>query len=79
MLYYCNHFFTTTLTSKCCECIFQICVRGRNIFMGYLNQEEKTREVFDEEGFFKSGDTGRIDSNGFLFVTGRIKGDIMMI
>lgn len=47
--------------------------------MGYMNQEEKTREVFDEEGFLKSGDTGHIDSDGFLFVTGRIKGDIMMI
>jgi long-subunit acyl-CoA synthetase (AMP-forming) len=42
--------------------------------MGYLGMEEKTREVFDEEGKLHSGDIGRLDEDGFLFITGRIKG-----
>eukprot|EP00731_Ephydatia_muelleri_P030982 Em0022g496a len=45
----------------------------RHIFMGYLNDEEKTKEAIDEEGWLHSGDVGRIDQDGFLYVTGRIK------
>ncbi|KAG8576396.1 hypothetical protein GDO81_009845 [Engystomops pustulosus] len=51
----------------------EICFWGRTVFMGYLNMEEKTREVFDEDGWLHSGDIGRMDSEGFLQVTGRIK------
>lgn len=42
--------------------------------MGYLNKEDKTKETVDEEDFLKSGDVGKRDSDGFLFITGRIKG-----
>jgi len=43
--------------------------------MGYLNAEEKTRETLDDEGWVHSGDIGRRDDTGFLYVTGRIKGN----
>ncbi|KAM4708327.1 long-chain-fatty-acid--CoA ligase ACSBG2 isoform 1-T1 [Discoglossus pictus] len=46
---------------------------GRHLFMGYLNMEEKTQESLDEEGWLHSGDIGKHDENGFLFITGRIK------
>ena len=53
---------------------FQVCMNGRNIFMGYLNMEDKTKEAFDEEGWLRSGDIGRKDGDGYLYITGRIKG-----
>jgi long-chain-fatty-acid--CoA ligase ACSBG len=43
--------------------------------MGYYNSEEKTKEAIDDEGWLHSGDLGRIDDDGFLWLTGRIKGD----
>ncbi|XP_075467717.1 long-chain-fatty-acid--CoA ligase ACSBG2 isoform X2 [Ascaphus truei] len=46
---------------------------GRHIFMGYLNMKDKTQESLDEEGWLHSGDLGKHDDNGFLFITGRIK------
>jgi long-chain-fatty-acid--CoA ligase ACSBG len=51
----------------------EICMRGRNVFMGYLHNESETIEVFDNEGYFHSGDLGFIDENGILDITGRIK------
>ena len=47
---------------------------GRHVFMGYLNMEDKTKEAIDAEGWLHSGDIGLKDANGFLFITGRIKG-----
>ena len=55
--------------------LFQICYFGRHVFMGYLNNEEKTREAIDDEGWLHSADIGRLDEDGFLWLTGRIKGD----
>lgn len=52
----------------------EICVRGRNLFMGYLNNPDATFEVMDSEGFFHTGDIGQIDSKtGHLDITGRLK------
>ncbi|XP_057350692.1 long-chain-fatty-acid--CoA ligase ACSBG1 isoform X5 [Manis pentadactyla] len=51
----------------------EICLWGRNIFMGYLNMEAETREAIDDQGWLRTGDTGRLDAEGFLYVTGRIK------
>lgn len=53
----------------------EICFSGRHIFMGYLNMEDKTKEAIDEEGWLHSGDLGKHDNNGFLYITGRIKGN----
>eukprot|EP01147_Barroeca_monosierra_P001925 gene1925-5014_t len=51
----------------------EICFRGRHVSKGYLYNEEKTRETIDSEGWLHSGDIGRVDENGFLYITGRIK------
>jgi long-chain-fatty-acid--CoA ligase ACSBG len=51
----------------------EICARGRNTFMGYLNDIQKTKECINDDGWLHSGDVGRIDSDGYLHVTGRIK------
>ena len=46
--------------------------------MGYLNNEAKTKEAIDDEGWLHSGDVGRIDKLGFLYITGRIKGGYIL-
>lgn len=53
--------------------IGEICFYGRHVFMGYLNMPEKTKEALDSDGWLRSGDLGKHDENGFLFITGRIK------
>ncbi|KAM9096685.1 long-chain-fatty-acid--CoA ligase ACSBG2 isoform X1 [Sarcophilus harrisii] len=55
------------------EGVGEVCFWGRHVFMGYLDMEEKTREAIDEKGWLHSGDLGKMDSEGFLYITGRIK------
>jgi len=59
--------------SEICPDGGELCMRGRNVFMGYLAQIEKTQEVFDRDGWHHSGDVGRQDDEGYYTVTGRIK------
>jgi len=49
-----------------------LCFRGPNVFRGYLDDEEKNKEAFSEDGWFITGDLGRIDAKGFLFIEGRL-------
>lgn len=51
----------------------EICIRGANIMKGYFKLLEETQKVFDDEGFFRTGDMGRFDDDGHLYITGRIK------
>ncbi len=48
-------------------------VKGPNVFAGYWNMPEKTAEEFTADGYFKTGDVGKIDANGYLTIVGRSK------
>ena len=51
----------------------ELLVRGRNVFMGYLNQPEKTAEALDAEGWLHTGDVGSVDADGYYKITDRMK------
>lgn len=63
------------LVNQDADGIGEICLWGRTIFMGYLNMEDKTCEAIDSEGWLHTGDMGRLDADGFLYITGRLKGE----
>ena len=51
----------------------EVWLRTPQMFQGYLNKPEATAEVVTEDGWFRSGDLGRLDADGFLFVEDRLK------
>ena len=51
----------------------EIIVHGPNVMKGYWNNEEATNEVIIEPGVFRTGDLGKLDSKGYLSITGRVK------
>ncbi|MCI6428580.1 MAG: AMP-binding protein [Rikenellaceae bacterium] len=51
----------------------EVMVRGENVFLGYYKNEEATKAVFTEDGWFKTGDMGVVDKDGYLFLKGRCK------
>lgn len=51
----------------------EIEVRGAHVFAGYLNQPEASAECFTPDGWFKTGDLGRVSADGYFTITGRAK------
>ena len=51
----------------------EIMVRGTNVFMGYLNQPEKTAESITADGWLHTGDVGVVDADGYFKITDRMK------
>ncbi|KAJ9607875.1 hypothetical protein H2200_007954 [Cladophialophora chaetospira] len=51
----------------------EICIRGDNVTQGYLNNDKANKEAFTKGGFFRTGDQGMKDDDGYVVITGRIK------
>lgn len=56
----------------------EILVKGPVVFSGYLDNPAADAAAFTDDGYFRSGDLGRLDEDGFLFVTGRVKEQIVL-
>ncbi len=55
----------------------EILIKTPTLMMGYYEDEEETKKVIDEQGYFHSGDLGYIDKDGYIFITGRSKNVIV--
>ena len=55
----------------------EILIKSPTLMIGYYEDEEATKKVIDEEGYFNSGDIGYIDDEGYIFITGRSKNVIV--
>lgn len=51
----------------------EIWIRGANVMLGYLDNPEATQEALTDDGWLRTGDLGRMDEDGYVFVTGRLK------
>ena len=51
----------------------EVQVRGQNVMQGYLKNKEATREAFTPDGWYRTGDLGKMDEDGYVFITGRLK------
>ena len=51
----------------------ELMYKGRNTMMGYLKMEEETKRTLDAEGWIHTGDQGKVDEDGFVYLTGRLK------
>jgi len=58
--------------------IGEICLRGSCVFKGYYKNKELTSQVFDDQGWFHTGDLGRLDKDNFLYISGRKKDMIVL-
>src|SRR5436190_1480048 len=60
------------------EGVGEVLIRGTMVFSGYYKNPTATAEAFTEDGWFRSGDLGRIDADGFLYIVGRGKDVIVL-
>ena len=56
----------------------EIQVKGDNVMLGYYKNDKANKEVFTGDGWFRTGDIGHIDEDGYLFITGRSKSVIVL-
>ena len=56
----------------------EIAVKGACVMMGYYKNPEATQAAFDNDGYFLTGDYGKFDENGYLYITGRLKNLIIL-
>ncbi len=83
----CNNCATVGIPLPCVELKFddidsdgigEICVKGDVVMKGYFKQPELTQEVLSPDGWFKTGDYGKLNKDGFLVITGRKKNLIVL-
>ena len=55
------------------EGVGELLAKGDSVMLGYYNNEEANKEVFTEDGWFRTGDLAKIDKNGYLYISGRKK------
>lgn len=60
------------------EGLGEVLARGPNVMLGYYKNPKRTREVFTEDGWFRTGDLGKLDGQGRLYLAGRKKNMIML-
>ncbi len=70
-------FVDMIIADKDSDGIGEIRVKGPNITRGYLDDEENTKALFDENGYLKTGDLGYLDSENYLYLKGRAKNIIV--
>jgi long-chain acyl-CoA synthetase len=68
---------TVEILNKNAEGFGEVAAKGPNVMRGYYRNENETRRVFTEEGYFLTGDVGRLDDGRFLYLSGRSKSVIV--